>query len=300
MARRQRTLMRWTVASSLRYRYIVVVLAALTMAFGVITLPSNRVDVFPEFAPPRWLIQTACLGLSTSDVEQLVTVPLEQALNGVDGLDDLRSKSVPQLSSIELIFNSDVDMLKARELVQERMTAVTATLPTWAAPPVMLAPVSATGRAMQIGMTSKDHSVMEMSMTAYWTIRARLLEVPGVANVALWNERLQQMQVQINPNAMQQHNVSLDQVMQATADAVDSGLLRFSTGSVIGTGGMVETPNQRLSVRNVLPIVTPADLAQVPVDSAPPPAGEDGEPPAPVPPVHLGDVANVVEDHQPL
>src|SRR3954467_5226225 len=109
MARRQRTLMRWTVASSLRYRYIVVVLAALTMAFGVITLPSNRVDVFPEFAPPRVLIQTACLGLSTSDVEQLVTVPLEQALNGVDGLDDLRSKSVPQLSSIELIFKSNVD-----------------------------------------------------------------------------------------------------------------------------------------------------------------------------------------------
>src|SRR3954452_24532045 len=281
MARRQRTLMRWTVQSSLRYRYIVVVLAALTMAFGVITLPSNRVDVFPEFAPPRVLIQTACLGLSTSDVEQLVTLPLEQALNGVDGLDDLRSKSVPQLSSVELIFNSDVDMLRARQLVQERMTAVTATLPTWAAPPVMLAPVSATGRAMQIGMTSQDHSVIEMSMTAYWTIRARLLEVPGVANVALWNERLQQMQVQVDPNAMQQHDVSLDQVMQATADAVDSGLLRFSTGSVIGTGGVVDTPNQRLPVRNVLPIITPGDLAKVPVQPGQPPASPTPDTAAP-------------------
>ena len=97
MARPPRTLMRWTVRSSLRYRYLVVVLGALTMALGVITLPSARVDVFPEFAPPRVIVQTACLGLSTSDVEQLVSVPLEQAFNGIQGLDELRSKSVPQL-----------------------------------------------------------------------------------------------------------------------------------------------------------------------------------------------------------
>src|SRR4029453_7170362 len=193
MAGRPRTLMRWTVRSSLRYRYLVVVLGALTMSLGIVTLPSARVDVFPEFAPPRVVVQTACLGLSSFDVEQLVSVPLEQAFNGIDGLDELRSKSVPQLASVELIFDAAVDLLRARQLVAERMTAVSSTLPTWAAPPVMLAPVSATGWAMQIGMTSKDHSVIEMSMTAYWTIRARLLEVPGVANVALWNERLQMM-----------------------------------------------------------------------------------------------------------
>jgi CzcA family heavy metal efflux pump len=282
--------MRWAVRSSLRYRYLVVVLGALTMALGIVTLPDNRVDVFPEFAPPRVVIQTACLGLSTSDVEQLVTVPLEQAFAGLGGLDDMRSRSVPQLSSVELIFSPDVDMLRARQLVAERMVAVSAALPTWAAPPVMLAPVSATGRAMQIGMTSKDHSVIEMSMTAYWTIRARLLQVPGVANVALWNERLQMMTVQVDPSAMDERDVSLDEVMEATSDAVDSGLLRFSAGSIIGTGGMVETPNQRLPVRNVLPIITPADLAQVPVQSA----GTAGGP------VRLGDIAQVKEDHQPL
>src|SRR3954463_8905176 len=217
----QRTLMRWTVRSSLRYRYLVLVIAALTMALGFVTLPANRVDAFPEFAPPRVVVQTACLGLSTSDVEQLVTVPLEQAFNGIDGLDDLRSRSVPQLSSVELIFDSDVDLLHARQLVQERMTAVAATLPTWAAPPVMLAPVSATGRAVQIGMTSKDHSLIQMSMSAYWTIRARLLEVPGVANVALWGERLQMMQVQVEPPKMEAQHVALDEVMEATADALD-------------------------------------------------------------------------------
>jgi CzcA family heavy metal efflux pump len=285
-----RTLMRWIVAGSLSYRFVVVAAGALLMAFGIATLPSTRVDVFPEFAPPRVVIQTACLGLSTSDVESLVTVPLEQAFNGVDGLDDMRSKSVPQLSAIELIFDPDVDELHARQLVQERMTAVSATLPTWAAPPVMLAPVSATGRAVQIGMTSRDHSLIQMSMSAYWTIRARLLAVPGVANVALWGERLQMMQVQVDPPKMKAQHVALDQVMEATADAVDSGLLRFSTGSVIGTGGIIETPNQRLSVRNVLPIVTPADLARVPLRTA----DSTGEA------VHIGDVARVVEDHQPL
>src|SRR5919199_3216138 len=233
MAATRRTLMRWTISSSLRFRYLVVVIGALVMAVGVVTLPSNRVDAFPEFAPPRVVIQTACLGLSTSDVEQLVTVPLEQAFNGIDGLDVLRSKSVPQLSSVELIFDQDVDMLHARELVQERMTQVANTLPTWAAPPVMLAPVSATGRAMQIGMTSKDHSLIQMSMTAYWSIRAKLLAVPGVANVALWGERLQMMQVQVEPPKMAERGLALDQVMEATADAVDSGLLRFSSGSVI-------------------------------------------------------------------
>src|SRR6266511_1336965 len=279
-----RTLMRWIISSSLKFRHLVVAAAAATMVLGITVLPNMHVDVFPEFAPPRVLIQTACVGLSTSDVEQLVTVPLEASLNGVQGLDDMRSKSVPQLSAIELLFKPCTDLLLARQLVQERLATVSPSLPTWAAPPVMLAPVSATGRAMQIGMTSRKHSLIEMSMTAYWVIRARLLRVPGVANVAIWNERLQLMTVQAEPSKMQARQVSLEKVMEATADAVDSGLLKFSTGAVIGTGGTIETPNQRVGIRNVLPIVTPADLAKVPVTGS----------------VRLGDVAKVAEDHQPL
>jgi CzcA family heavy metal efflux pump len=142
---------------------------------------------------------------------------------------------------------------------------------------------------MQIGMTSKNHSLIQMSMSAYWTIRARLLEVPGVANVALWGERLQMMQVQVEPPKMEAHHVALNEVMEATADAVDSGLLRFSSGSIIGTGGMVESPNQRIDVHNVLPIVTPDDLAKVPLHV-------DGTGKG----VKIGDIGRVVEDHQPL
>ena len=284
-----RTLMRSIISASLRFRYLVVAVAAAMMVIGIVVIPQMHVDVFPEFAPPRVLVQTACVGLSTSDVEQLVTVPLEASMNGIQGLDDMRSKSVPQLSSIEVVFKQGTDPLRARQLVQERLATVAPSLPTWAAPPVMLAPVAATGRAMQIGMTSKTHSLIEMSMTAYWTIRARLLRVPGVANVAIWNERLQLMAVQAEPSKLAAKGVSLDQVMQTTEGSVDSGLLKFSTGAVIGTGGTIDTPNQRIGVRNVLPVVTPADLAKVPISDTPP--GKT---------VRLGDVATVAQVHQPL
>src|SRR3954452_24889197 len=127
-------------------------------------------------------------------------------------------------------------------------------------------------------MTSDDQSLIQMSMTAYWTVRARLLAVPGVANVTLWGERLQMLQVQVRPDAMQQRNISLDQVMQDTAEAVDSGLLQFDAGSIIGPGGIVEKPNQRLNLRNVLPIITPDALARVPIERAPAPAAAAAAP----------------------
>ncbi|MFI8914680.1 efflux RND transporter permease subunit [Streptomyces sp. NPDC053513] len=291
MTEERGTLMRWIVRSSLRFRYLVVAAAAVMMVVGITSLPQTRVDVFPEFAPPRVEIQTTCLGLSTADVESLVTVPLEQSLNGLDGLEDLRSESVAQLSSIQLIFHEGADLFKARQEVQERVQQVSPSLPTWAAPPVIMPPVAATSRVMKIGMSSDDHSdkaLMSMSMTAYWEVRARLLRVPGVANVSIFGERLKMMTVQVDPLKMQAHKVSLDDVMEATGESVDSGLLKFTAGSVIGTGGWIETPRQRLGIRHVLPVVTPADLSKVPVHAT----GDRT--------VRLGDVALVKEDHQPL
>jgi CzcA family heavy metal efflux pump len=285
---RRRTLMGWIVGSSLRFRFLVAGAAAVMLAVGVLQLGNMRVDTFPEFAPPTVEIQTNCLGLSTSDVESLVTVPIEQVLNGIQGLDVLRSKSVPQLSSIQLVFKPGTDLLQARQLVQERLATVSPSLPTWAAPPVMLPPVSATSRVMQIGMSSKRHSLIAMSMMAYWTIRARILRVPGVANVAIWGERLQLETVQVDPTRMAAKGVTLNSVMQATSDSVDHGLLKFSSGSIIGTGGALQTGGQQLSLRNVLPIITPADLAR---STAPAKDGTN---------VPLGDIAHVVETSQPL
>src|SRR5213594_552289 len=229
-------MLRWIVGSSLKFRYLVVAAAGAMLFFGVGQLESMPVDVFPEFAPPRVEVQTPCLGLSASEVEALVTVPMEDALNGIPGLETMRSKSIAQLSSIEMRFKPGSDLLKSRQLVSERVEAVVPTLPTWAAPQVMIQPVSSTSRVMKIGLSSSSRSLIEMSMISYWTIRARLLQVPGVANVAIWGERLQMMQVQVDPKRLRANDVSLDDVMEVTADAVDSGLLQFSDGSVIGTG----------------------------------------------------------------
>src|ERR687896_2323491 len=212
--------MRTIVAASLRYRSLVVFAAVVLLALGVAQLRATPVDVFPEFAQPRVEIQTPSLGLSASEVESLVTVPLEHALNGLPGLDVIRSKSVEQLSSIELIFDPGTDLLTARQLVQERIATVTPNLPSWSTPPTMVQPLSATSRVMKIGLASSDPGLdlIDLSMVAYWKIRARLLRVPGVANVPIWGQRPEMLHVQVDPERLRRNDLTLEQVMNVTAD----------------------------------------------------------------------------------
>ena len=136
--------MRRIVWISLRFRWLVVFAAVAVMALGIVDLPQTKVDVFPEFAPPQVEIQTVALGNSSNEVEELITVPLEDQLSGIEGLSAMRSKSVAQLSSIRLIFGHGTDELRARQLVAERIAQVTATLPTWASPPFMMPALSST------------------------------------------------------------------------------------------------------------------------------------------------------------
>jgi len=287
-------MMRWIVASSLKFRYLVLAVAAGLMYFGIRQLNKMPVDVFPEFAPPMVEVQTISLGLSPEEVESLVTIPLEQVLEGVPGLDVMRSKSVPQLSAIKMYFKAGTDLFLARQMVHERVQTVVPTLPNWAAPPIMLPPLSSTSRMMKIGISSKTRSVIDLSMITYWTIRQRLLRVPGVANVAIWGERLEMLNVNVVPELMQKHKVTLKDVMEATSEALDVGMFQFLEGHLIGSGGWVETPNQRLQVRHVLPLVrkydevTPDALANVPL------AERNGKQ------LLLKDVAQVVVDHQPM
>ena len=282
-------MLRRIVGTSLRFRFIVVAAAAGLIAAGATQLRDAPIDVFPEFAPPRVEVQTPALGLSASEVESLVTVPLEHVLNGIPNLDVIRSKSIEQLSQIEMIFEEGTDLLTARQLVDERIATIIPTLPSWASPPFMIQPLSATSRTMKIGLTSDTLSTIDMSMIAYWNIRARLLRVPGVANVPIWGERLQMLQVQVDPERLNQNGVTLEQVMSTTSDALDAGLLPFSDGSFIGRGGWLPTADERLSVQHVLPIFTPDDLAQVPIRTGP-----EGQT------LRLGDVADLVTDHQQL
>jgi CzcA family heavy metal efflux pump len=281
-------MMRLIVASSLRFRILVLTLAAGLMGIGLLQLRDAPVDVFPEFAPPRVEIQTISLGLSAAEVESLVTVPLEQSLAGVDGLATIRSKSVADLSSIVLIFKGGTDLLHARQLVQERITEITPTLPTWAAPPFMIQPLSSTSRVMKVGITSEERSLLDLSLMAYWTIRSRLLGVPGVANIAIWGERLNQLHVQVKPEKMAELKVTLNEVMAATADALDAGLLRFTEGAFIPTGGQIDTANQRFVIQHIPSIVTPQDLESVTIVT------KDGRT------IPLVDVADMVLEPPPL
>ena len=280
--------MRWIVGSSLRFRFLIVAVGIAMLGFGAAQLRAMPVDAFPEFAPPRVEVQTLALGLTAKEVEELINTPLEQTLTGIPGLEVIRSKAVPQLSSIELLFRPGTDFLRVRQLVQERVAEVTPSLPTWAAPPFIMPATSTTSRVIKIGMSSDSVGILDLSTIAYWKVRARLLRVPGVANVALWGEHLEQYMVQVDPNRMRARGITLEHVMESTSSALDAGLLRYADGHRIGTGGFVETPNQRLAVEHVLPIITPDDLAQVAIAER---AGR---------PVRLADVAHVVKGTQGL
>ncbi len=210
-------MMRGLIASALRLRVPVVALSIVLIIVGIRTARDAPFDVFPEFAPPLVEIQTEAPGLSTADVEALVSVPLEAAMNGVPGLKTLRSKSVLGLSSVVLIFADGTDRLSARQLVQERLARVAATLPAAAHPPVILSPLSSLSRVLKIGMSSKTLSQVELTTLAKWTVRPRLMSIPGVANVAIWGERDRQIQVLVDPERLRASSVTLQESSQRPA-----------------------------------------------------------------------------------
>src|SRR5580693_7947701 len=256
--------MRWIVATSLRFRYLIAGLAVALLYFGVTLAGSQKLDAFPEFAPVSVEIQTICLGLSPSQIEALTTVPLEAALHGVPGVYDIRSDSEPQLSAIYLYFKG-TNVMHARQLAQERIQATAHTLPSWCDVPQMYPIVSATSRVMQIGLSSKTVSLMDMSMMAQWQLRPRLMDVPGVANVAIWGEKPKQLMVEANPALLAKNHVAMDDLMTAASNAVDAGELGYTTGAAVGSLGLVQAPNQQVDVHNIQPITTPQQLARVPL-----------------------------------
>ncbi|MEP6680862.1 MAG: efflux RND transporter permease subunit [Chloroflexota bacterium] len=277
-------MMRTILGSALQFRFLVLAGAGLLIVLGIGQLRQMPVDILPEFAPPYVEVQTEALGLSADEVESLISVNLEELLNGTPWLKSIRSTSVPGLSSVVLTFEPGTDVFRARQLVAERLS-LAYTLPNVSRPPVILQPLSATSRMMMIGLSSQTVAPIQMGVLARWNIRPALLAVPGVANVSVWGQRERQLQVQVDPDQLSAHNVTLDQIVEAAGDAVWVSPLTFLNASTPGSGGWIDTPQQRLEVRHDLPISKAADLAKVPVSGTR---------------LVLGDVATVVEDHQPL
>ena len=262
----------WLVRAALTQRVLVIAMAALLVVLGLRATGDVPLDVFPEFAPPMVEVQTEAPGMSTEEVESLVTVPIEVAVSGVPDLATLRSKSVLGLSSVQILFKRGTDVIRARQLVQERVAQAQARLPAAARPPVMLPPLSSTSRAMKIGITSTKLDQMQISELARWTIRPRLMGVPGVANVAIWGLRDRQLQILVDPDRLRAAGVTLAELRSAAGDAV-----------LVGGGGFVDTPNQRLAVQQTSAIQSAGDLAQAIVK-------QSGDAP-----VRIGDVAHVVD-----
>lgn len=281
-------MIRWIVGSSVRLGRLVVAVAVAVVGFGIVQMRSAPVDDYPEFMPPMVQIQTEALGLSAAEVEQLITVPLEQdLLNGVPWLSEIRSESMTGLSSVDLVFEPGTDVLQARQMVQERLSQV-AGLPNVGSRPVMIQPLSSESRVMMIGLSSKSLSLIDMSVLARWKIKPRLMGIPGVANVAIWGQRDRQLQVQVDPERLRARGVSLNQVLNSTGNALWSSPLTFVEASTPGTGGFIDTANQRFGVQHMMPIITPEQLGAVTIE------GTSGRR------LRLRNVAHVVEDHQPL
>jgi len=279
-------MIRSVIQSSLSFRFLVIVLAGVMMLSGILQLQAMPVDILPEYSPTIVEIRTEALGLSAEEVEQLITLGMEQdLLAGVPWLDTIHSKSVEGLSSIVLNFEPGTDVVRARQMVGERLAQAFA-LPHVSKPPSMIQPLSSTSRFIIIGLTSDQLSLIQLSVLARWTIGPRLMGVPGVANVAIWGNRDRQLQVLVDPKRLSENDLSLDNILETTGNALWVSSLSFLEASTPGTGGFIDTPQQRLGIWHLSPLVSAADLARVPIEGA-----ED---------VRLGQVTTVVEDHQPL
>lgn len=278
--------MRWIILSSLRFRTLVVAAAAVLLGFGSWQLRTAPLDVVPEFSPPSLTVKTEALGLSSDEVEALITVPLEaDLLSGVPWLRMIESESMAGVSTIELSFIPGTNLMHARQMVQERLSQAPVALPNISSPPVLLQPISSASRIMSIGLSSSTVPLIEMTVQAHWNVVPRLTGVPGVSNVSIWGRRERQMQVQVVPETLRQHGVTLEQIITTAGEAVFASPLTYLNSSTPGTGGFIDTPNQRLNIRHLSPMTTPKAFARLPVVESQ---------------VSLEQVAQVVENHQPL
>ncbi|MBL6934847.1 MAG: efflux RND transporter permease subunit [Alphaproteobacteria bacterium] len=237
---------------SVRFRGVIVALSCLLLVYGGYRLSQTSLDIFPEFSPKLVIIQTESPGLSSEQVEVQVSRRIENALSGQVGLDSIRSQSIQGLSVVTLIFDDDSDLFLDRQLVAERLANVATQLPEGIGPPIMVPLTSSSSTIMTIGVTSETVSLMDLRTLVDWTVTPRLLSVAGVADVNVFGGEVRQFQIQIMPDALRRHGLSIEDVVAAAEDA---------TG-VLGAG-FIENKNQRIVLRTEGQPKTAAQLADV-------------------------------------
>jgi CzcA family heavy metal efflux pump len=264
------------VERSLRLAWVVVVLACIVLALGVYASIHARLDVFPEFVPPQVVVQTEAPGFSAEQVETLVTRPIEARISGAGSLESMRSQSIQGLSAITAIFKDRTDVFRARQQLSEQLAGVIGELPIGAREPKMTPLTSSTMDLLKIGLLSDKLSPMELRTFAQWTMRPRLVSVPGVSNVSLFGGEVRQIQLQVLPQRLEALQLSIDDVLDAARNA---------TG--VRGAGFVENENQRVVVQTEGQFTTAAALSQIVLARR---AGRS---------IVLGDVARVVDAPEP-
>ncbi len=261
---------------SLNNRLFVLVAAAALIAIGALQLSRLPVDIFPDLNQPIVTVLAEAHGLAPEEVETLVTLPLESALGGMPGVEQVRSISGDGLSIVRVDFAWDTDLYLDRQLVQERLQLARADLPEGVVPEI--APIaSITGEILDLGLTSTDGSLspMELHTLAEWSVRRQLLSVPGVAQVVIIGGDRKQYQILADPDLLLRHEVSLDQVAEVVGEATQNT-----------SGGYLVQDNRELLVRNLGRLNSVEELANVVI------AGDRDRP------VRVRDVARVVEGPQ--
>src|ERR1035438_5933769 len=261
---------------SLRYRGVVVVLACVVLGYGLYVANNAKLDVFPNFVQPQVAIQTECPGLSPEQVELLVTLPIESTVNGLGDLESLRSESIEGLSVITAVFKEGSDVFRTRQMLAEMLAETAGTLPTSVKTPRMTPLTSSTMDLLKIGLVTDKLTPMELRTFADWTLKPRLLSVPGVAKCSCFGGEVRQLQIQVLPERLVAYNLALPDVLAAA---------RVSTG-VMGSG-FIENRNQRITLQTEGQALTPAILGEVVI------AHTNGLS------VRLKDVARVVEGGEP-
>ena len=231
---------------------MVIALGFLVIAYGLYVATQTRLDVFPEFAPPQVVVQTEAPGLSSQEVEQLVTLPIETELNGTPSLQAIRSQSIQGLSVVTLVFRAGADIFLARQMVTERLGEVLSRLPQGTGTPRLGPLTSSTSLTLVLGLTSTHRTPMELRTYADWTFRPYVLSVPGVAKVDIFGGDIRQLQAQVKPDRLLAYGLSLDQVLAAA---------RQATG--VRGAGYVDTVNQRIGIRTTGQALTPDQLGEV-------------------------------------
>jgi CzcA family heavy metal efflux pump len=264
------------VAVSIRFRGVVLAVACLVIGYGIYSAYHARLDVYPEFAPPQVVVQTEAPGLSPENVEQLVTRVVESSLNGAPSVETIRSQSIQGLSVVTVVFEERTDVYRARQIVSERLAEAGTQLPQGVLPPKMAPLTATTGIALVIGITSQKHSEIELRTLAEWTMKPRLLGVPGVARVSLYGGGVRQLQIQLVPERLTAYGISVNDVATAA---------RTATG--VRGAGFVETPAQRIVLESEGQSLTAEELENVVLQSS---SGRS---------IRLRDVATVREGAEP-